>query len=275
MAAPSPALTRIAVYRRALAVSEERVWENVRDWEHLPWLHRATFRSIALEEAGRWGWRARVGLQPERPGNEIRLELRIEPGAPRYVARTLEGPGAGSEIWTSVAADGPERSRIEVEFWLPGVDAAETVGLGAFYTRLYERLWDEDESMMVRREQLDPQPASPPAGSTGLDLGPLEALRARLPLCVEVGGRRWRLVEVEGTVLVHSTVCPHWLGPLDAVPVEDGCVTCPWHGWRFDVRTGRARDGRRGRLAAPPRLRVGSDGRARLELLDETNPTPS
>jgi nitrite reductase/ring-hydroxylating ferredoxin subunit len=35
-------------------------------------------------------------------------------------------------------------------------------------------------------------------------------------------------------------VCPHFGGPLDDAPVDDrGIVTCPWHGYRFDVRTGR------------------------------------
>ena len=28
------------------------------------------------------------------------------------------------------------------------------------------------------------------------------------------------------------------LGPLEEAAVEDGCVRCPWHGYRFDLRTG-------------------------------------
>jgi nitrite reductase/ring-hydroxylating ferredoxin subunit len=264
-------LSRVAVYRRRVAGPAERVWENVRDWEHLPWLHRASFRSIALEEEGVWGWRARVGLQPDRPGNEIRLELRLDPAAPRYLARTLEGPGAGSEIWTRVTAAGASSTAIEVEFWLPGVSPAQAEAVGAAYTQLYRRLWDEDESMIVRRaERADtaasrrPQDVAERAG--GLDLGHEAALRARLPLCVEHGGSRWRIVEVDGALVVHATVCPHWLGPLDAAPVEAGVVTCPWHGWRFDVRSGRrvGGEGVRARLAVPPRLEVGGDGVARL-----------
>ncbi len=53
-----------------------------------------------------------------------------------------------------------------------------------------------------------------------------------------------RTVVIGGVTLRHATVCPHLGGPLDG-PVVDGCVTCPWHGYRFDVRTGCSADGRR------------------------------
>ena len=57
----------------------------------------------------------------------------------------------------------------------------------------------------------------------------------------------------------------HWLGPLDDAPLEDGCVRCPWHGYLFDIRTGRSSDGHRLRLAPSPR--VTPDGhRLRLVL---------
>jgi NAD(P)H-dependent nitrite reductase small subunit len=34
-------------------------------------------------------------------------------------------------------------------------------------------------------------------------------------------------------------VCPHAGGPLAQGTVQSGVVTCPWHGWQFDVKTGR------------------------------------
>lgn len=34
-------------------------------------------------------------------------------------------------------------------------------------------------------------------------------------------------------------ICPHAGGPLGKGVVSGTRVTCPWHGWQFDVRTGR------------------------------------
>jgi len=33
-------------------------------------------------------------------------------------------------------------------------------------------------------------------------------------------------------------MCSHQGGPLAQGHVADGCVTCPWHGWQYDLATG-------------------------------------
>lgn len=33
-------------------------------------------------------------------------------------------------------------------------------------------------------------------------------------------------------------ICAHQGGPLAAGRVADGCVTCPWHGWQYELRNG-------------------------------------
>jgi nitrite reductase/ring-hydroxylating ferredoxin subunit len=74
---------------------------------------------------------------------------------------------------------------------------------------------------------------------------------------VELNGEPFRILELEDGVLVaHSTICPHWLGPLEEVMPEDGILRCPWHGYRFDLRTGANADGRGCRLAPAPRVFV-------------------
>ncbi len=46
------------------------------------------------------------------------------------------------------------------------------------------------------------------------------------------------LARVEGQFYAVNAICPHRGGPL-AEGKLNGCVlTCPWHGWTFDVRTG-------------------------------------
>lgn len=39
-------------------------------------------------------------------------------------------------------------------------------------------------------------------------------------------------------ILALENTCPHQGGPLGEGTIEDGCVTCPWHGWQFDLTTG-------------------------------------
>ena len=82
----------------------------------------------------------------------------------------------------------------------------------------------------------------------------------------ELAGERIRVVELGGELVAHATRCPHWLGPLEDAPLEDGCVSCPWHGYRFDVRTGRSADGRRLRLAPAARIEVDSRGEAWVDV---------
>ena len=100
-------LAEVATYRRVVAADEVRVWENVLDWEHLPWLHRSSFASIALDEAGDWGWRARAALRTG--GEPFDLELIVDRARSRYVTRTLTGALAGAEIWTRVTPEDAER----------------------------------------------------------------------------------------------------------------------------------------------------------------------
>ena len=264
MAAPRKAtapgkkgLTRVATYERLVHASTERVWENVRDWEHLPWLHHGSFSRIECLDAGSWGWRARIGLRPLDSGREVLLELVIETDTPRYVSRTLEGEGAGSEIWTDVEERGAHRSQVRVEFWLPDVAPEEREPLGDAFTRLYTRLWDEDEKMMIRREgELGRRRGTATPTAERLGLGLRSDVEARLPLVARFGGHSIRIVLLDGALCAHATVCPHRLGPLEDTAVEDGRVMCPWHGYTFDVRTGQECTGRGLKLRSAPRVEI-------------------
>jgi nitrite reductase/ring-hydroxylating ferredoxin subunit len=247
-----PNLSCVAAYRRRIGASLERVWENVRDWEHLPWLHRESFASIALEQEGAFGWRARVGLRA--PAQPIRLEL-VADDERRYVARTLEGPGAASEIWTRLDPFDARHTDIEVEFWLPDVAAEQRDALGASYVALYSRLWDQDEGMMQRRSFLLDAPRAGRAAPEAVDLGAAADLDARLPLRVMFGGRPVVVARCDGELLAYDALCPHALGPLDAGELVAGRVVCPWHGYAFDLRSRRGcGDARHLRLAPAPRV---------------------
>jgi nitrite reductase/ring-hydroxylating ferredoxin subunit len=89
-----------------------------------------------------------------------------------------------------------------------------------------------------------------------LFLGEETDVRQQLPLGFDFGSGRFRLVDIAGTLMAHSATCPHWLGPLHGAPDTDGVITCPWHGYRFDVASGCSADGRGLRLAPAPAIRI-------------------
>jgi nitrite reductase/ring-hydroxylating ferredoxin subunit len=241
----SAGLTLAAVYEREVPVSLERIWENVLDWEHLPWLHRSSFLAIREVEAGPFGWRACVDLPQTGVPRPAWIEVCLDRASLRYVTRTLAGVGKGTEIWTRLDCVGERKTRITVEFHLPRATAARAARnreMGATYIQLYTRLWNEDEGMMLRRQAVLDARRAPATEDAGvLPLGPASSLRAQLPRLVDWNGTRFRIVEVAGKLCVHATVCPHLGGPLEeAMPDAEGCFVCPWHGYRFDPCTGRS-----------------------------------
>src|SRR5262249_3602375 len=46
------------------------------------------------------------------------------------------------------------------------------------------------------------------------------------------------LFNIDGSFYAISNTCLHRGGPLGEGFVEQDVVTCPWHGWRFNVKTG-------------------------------------
>jgi nitrite reductase/ring-hydroxylating ferredoxin subunit len=46
------------------------------------------------------------------------------------------------------------------------------------------------------------------------------------------------LFNVDGRFYALENSCPHQGGPIAEGWLEGPEVTCPWHGWCFDVRTG-------------------------------------
>ena len=47
------------------------------------------------------------------------------------------------------------------------------------------------------------------------------------------------LFNVAGQYHALDSVCPHQGGPLGKGRLAGQIVTCPWHGWQFDVCTGQ------------------------------------
>ena len=60
---------------------------------------------------------------------------------------------------------------------------------------------------------------------------------------VVLEGQEILLANVDGTFYAISERCTHLGGHLSRGTIQDGIVTCPRHGSRFDVRTGQAVSG--------------------------------
>jgi nitrite reductase (NADH) small subunit/3-phenylpropionate/trans-cinnamate dioxygenase ferredoxin subunit len=56
---------------------------------------------------------------------------------------------------------------------------------------------------------------------------------------VDVAGKVLALANVGGEFHAIDNTCLHRGGPLGEGMLEGKIVTCPWHGWQFDVTTGK------------------------------------
>ena len=57
---------------------------------------------------------------------------------------------------------------------------------------------------------------------------------------ITVGGKDVALFNVDGTFYAVDNTCPHRGGPLGEGELEGCAVTCPWHAWTFDLKTGES-----------------------------------
>lgn len=55
---------------------------------------------------------------------------------------------------------------------------------------------------------------------------------------VELGGREVALFNRNGEIHALENTCCHRGGPLGDGSLQGSEVSCPWHGWRFDLETG-------------------------------------
>lgn len=76
-------------------------------------------------------------------------------------------------------------------------------------------------------------------------LGP-DAMQVGSVRRVEVFGRRWALARIEEGYFAVQDRCPHAGGSLAEGKLEGTLLSCPRHGWTFDVRDGTGQAGTSG-----------------------------
>jgi nitrite reductase/ring-hydroxylating ferredoxin subunit len=70
--------------------------------------------------------------------------------------------------------------------------------------------------------------------------------------CVRVGEQDVALARVGDDVYAVDGHCVHLQGPLCEGRLDGYVLTCPWHGWQYDVRTGENEFDRAIRLETYP-----------------------
>ena len=81
-----------------------------------------------------------------------------------------------------------------------------------------------------------------------------------------VNGRHVAIFRLDDGYFAIDNLCLHQAGPLCDGLIEQGVVTCPWHGWSYDIRTGiLVQDGKVG--VSRHNVRV-VDGTVQVQLTD-------
>jgi len=57
-------------------------------------------------------------------------------------------------------------------------------------------------------------------------------------IVVDVNGTSLAIFNIEGSFYAIDNTCKHRGGPLGEGDLDGELVTCPWHGWEYNVKTG-------------------------------------
>ena len=66
-----------------------------------------------------------------------------------------------------------------------------------------------------------------------------DALQPGQVIEIIVAGKAIAVSNVEGEYYACTNTCPHMEGPLGEGKLDGHTLTCPYHGWQFDVRSGQ------------------------------------
>jgi len=67
-------------------------------------------------------------------------------------------------------------------------------------------------------------------------------LQSKGQLGAEVGNQKLALFKVGDAFVATNGLCPHANGPLEEGELDGTTISCPWHGWTFDLTTGVSPD---------------------------------
>lgn len=72
------------------------------------------------------------------------------------------------------------------------------------------------------------------------EIAPVKSFKERTGRSFLVNGEDIAVFLIDGTFYVVSNICPHQHVPLIAEGMLEDCtITCPMHGWKYDLQTGK------------------------------------
>lgn len=71
-----------------------------------------------------------------------------------------------------------------------------------------------------------------------VEVAPSNSIPDGAAIEVIVEGQILAIFRSEGVLFVLDGMCAHQGGPIAEGEVADGCVTCPWHGWQYELKSG-------------------------------------
>lgn len=71
-----------------------------------------------------------------------------------------------------------------------------------------------------------------------VDVSAAESLPADGAIEVLAEDRILAIFRYQGQLFALDGICAHQGGPMAQGEVSHGCVTCPWHGWQYELETG-------------------------------------
>lgn len=204
---------------------------------------------------------SRDNLKPLPENNSITPPLDATTAAVAAIAANHQ---SGQTTDRNIDQDTNQAITVDVQFYLPekpdepSFEATILTAMQAQYARLY----DEDLTLMqgrqtaIDRNRSDiqaPQPTAPL-------IFKIDKIKDALPHLFSLHGERFCLTLWKGEWIIYAADCPHLLGPLEHADIdEDGIVTCPWHGYKFNILNGQSCDGKPYALSKPPSLMIKDD----------------
>ena len=71
-----------------------------------------------------------------------------------------------------------------------------------------------------------------------VDVASSDAVAENAAIEIVAEGRILAIFRHEGNLFALDGMCAHQGGPIAEGSVGHGCVTCPWHGWQYELATG-------------------------------------